>query len=72
MDDKQQAEIRELMDAGSGKQLFDKYHTTDKDEFYGNYKLIILAALLMTVGATIDTAEKEILRNVFPTVRVAG
>jgi hypothetical protein len=68
MDDKQQIEARELMDGGLGKQLSVKYQTTDRDALYGDYKLIILAAPLMSVGATIDAAEREVLGAVVPTV----
>jgi hypothetical protein len=56
-----------LLNGGLGKQLFNKYRT-ETNKFRGEYKPIILAALLMSVGANIDNTEMNYLREIFPSV----
>jgi energy-converting hydrogenase Eha subunit E len=48
------------------------YSETDVDSFYGKYKIIILAALMMMVGAILEDAMVDYLHRAVPTVSVCA
>jgi len=59
--------IRVRLDAGVGQRVFDKYRALENDEecfFGGKYRLCVLAALMMRVGANINKNDIDHLREI--------
>jgi hypothetical protein len=47
---------------------FSKCTETDVDRFYGKYKVVVLGALMIQVGAKMEAAQREYLTKALPTV----
>ncbi|WQF84603.1 Putative Zinc finger, MYND-type [Colletotrichum destructivum] len=62
--------IRNQLDSGIGDKLFDKYRAKENnlDEFEGQYKVIIVGALMMRAGANISKEQLQHLRDLVPNI----
>ena len=58
---------RQILDAGVCDELFKKYRAK-KDDFHGEYPVIILGALMMRAGAKIKQDDLNHLRAVVPRI----
>ncbi|QDS71884.1 hypothetical protein FKW77_010169 [Venturia effusa] len=69
LDKEQEISIRNALNAGAAAQLFQQYSETDVDAFYGDYKVIILSALMMIVGANLDQPMRKYIEKALPTIK---
>ncbi|GJC83148.1 hypothetical protein ColLi_05986 [Colletotrichum liriopes] len=58
---------RNQLDSGLGEKLFDKYCAGEK-EFQGQYRLILVGALMMRAGAKIKEEHFQHLRDLVPKI----
>jgi hypothetical protein len=61
-------EQRALLDAGLGVTLFKKFRAEKDNGWDGEYRLIILAALMMRAGATIKEDDLDAVRAILPDI----
>ncbi|KAK1985055.1 hypothetical protein LZ30DRAFT_402207 [Colletotrichum cereale] len=57
--------IRNHLDSGLGDKLFDKYRTKEND-FLGQYRVVLVGALMMMAGAEIKKEHVQHLRDLVP------
>ncbi|GKT40406.1 uncharacterized protein ColSpa_00587 [Colletotrichum spaethianum] len=59
--------IRNQLDSGLGDKLFDKYRALE-NEFLGQYRIILVGALMMRAGAKIKKENFQHLRDLVPQI----